>query len=79
MMNEEEIKEQLMSSSADFRRLAEEHLSYEAKLKELLSRPHFSEQDHLEEINIKKKKLQLKDQMNSMVLRFKGELSHQPS
>jgi uncharacterized protein YdcH (DUF465 family) len=49
-------------------------------LKELLSRPHFSEQDHLEETTIKKKKLQLKDQMTSMVLRFKEEqLSHQPS
>ena len=79
MMNEEEIKEQLMSSSADFRRLAEEHHHYEKELKELLSHPHFSEQDHLEEIKIKKKKLHLKDQMNSMVLRFKGELSHQPS
>jgi uncharacterized protein YdcH (DUF465 family) len=79
MMNEEEIKEQLMSSSSDFRRLAEEHHQYETKLRELLNQPHLTEQDHLEEINIKKKKLQLKDQMNSMVLRFKGELSHQPS
>jgi uncharacterized protein YdcH (DUF465 family) len=79
MMNEEEIKEQLMSSSADFRRLAEEHHDFEARLKELLSHAHLSEQDHLEEINIKKKKLQLKDQMNSMVLRAKEELSHQPS
>jgi len=79
MMNEEEIKEQLMSSSADFRRLVEEHHHYEKKLRELLSHTHLSEQDHLEEINIKKKKLQLKDQMNSMVLRVKEELSHQPS
>lgn len=79
MMNEEEIKDQLMSSSADFRRLAEEHHKYEAKLRELLSHAHLTEQDHLEEVNIKKKKLQLKDQMNSMVLRFKGELSHQHS
>ena len=79
MMNEEEIKEQLMSSSADYRRLAEEHQQYDIKLKQLLGRPHFSDQDRLEEINIKKKKLQLKDQMNSMVLRFKEELSHQPS
>ena len=79
MMNEEEIKEQLMSSSADFRRLAEEHHQYDVKLKELLSHPYLSDQDRLEEINIKKKKLQLKDQMNTMVLRLKDELSHQPS
>lgn len=79
MMKEDEIKEHLMSSSEDFRRLAEEHHQYEARLREILSHPHLSEQDHLEEINIKKKKLQLKDQMNSMVLKFRNELSHQPS
>ena len=78
-MNEVEIKDQLISSNADFRRLVEEHHQYDIKLKELLSHPHLSEQDHLEEVHIKKKKLQLKDQMNNMVLRLKGELSHQPS
>jgi uncharacterized protein YdcH (DUF465 family) len=79
MMKEEEIKEHLMSSSADFRRLAEEHHQHEAKLQALLSHPHLSEQDHLEEVNLKKRKLQLKDQMNVMVLKYKNELSHQPT
>jgi uncharacterized protein YdcH (DUF465 family) len=79
MMNEEEIKEQLMASSADFRRLAEEHHQHETELQELLSHPHLSDQDHLDEITLKKKKLQLKDQMNSLVLKFKNELSHQPT
>ena len=79
MKNEEEIKEQLMSSSEDFRRLAEEHQLYDSKLKELLSRHHLTEQDRLEEVRLKKKKLQLKDQMNSMVLKLRNELSHQPS
>ena len=77
MMKEEEIKEQLMSSSADFRRLAEEHHQYEGKLLELQSRHHMSEQDHLEEITLKKKKLHLKDQMNSLIQKFRNELSHQ--
>lgn len=79
MTKEEEIKERLMSSSADFRRLAEEHQRYEEKLRELLSRHHLTEQDHLEEIKLKKKKLHLKDQMNSMVLKLRNELSHQPT
>ena len=79
MMKEEEIKEQLMSSSADFRRLAEEHHEYEAKLQDLLSHQHLTEQDLLEEINLKKKKLHLKDQMNAMVLKVRNELSHQPT
>jgi len=79
MMKEEEIKAHLMSSSEDFRRLAEEHHRYEGKLQELHGRQHMSEQEHLEEVTLKKKKLQLKDQMNAMVLKFRNELSHQPS
>ena len=79
MMKEEEIKEQLMASSADFRRLAEEHHRYEGKLQEINGRQHMTEQDHLEEITLKKKKLHLKDQMNSMIAKLREELSHQPS
>lgn len=78
-MNEEEIKEQLMSSSVDFRRLAEEHHRYENKLQEMHRRPYMSEQDHLEEVTLKKRKLRLKDRMNEMVLRLMQEMSHQPS
>ena len=78
-MKEEEIKEHLMSSSPEYRRLAEEHRHYEGKLRELSSRHHLTEHDQVEEVTLKKKKLQLKDQMNSMVQKFRNELSHQPS
>jgi hypothetical protein len=78
-MNEAEIKEQLMSSSIDFRRLAEEHHRYENKLQEMRRRTYQSEQDHLEAVNLKKKKLLLKDRMNEMVNKLLHGLSHQPS
>lgn len=77
MMKEEEIKEHLISENAEFRRLCEEHRHYEGKLNELHNRHHMTEQDHLEEVQLKKKKLQLKDQMNSMMSKFRNELSHQ--
>jgi uncharacterized protein YdcH (DUF465 family) len=77
MMKEEEIKEHLMSANPEFRRLVEEHKQHESQLEELLNRHHMSDQDHLEEIRLKKKKLQLKDQMNSMIQKFRTELSHQ--
>jgi uncharacterized protein YdcH (DUF465 family) len=79
MMKEEEIKDHLISSSPDFRRLVEEHRQYEGQLHELHNRHHLTEQDHLEEVQLKKKKLHLKDQMNSMILKFRKELSHQAS
>ena len=77
MMKEEEIKEHLISSNPEFRRLAEEHKHYEGKLEELQNRHHMTEQDHIEEVQLKKKKLHLKDQMNSMIQKFRNELSHQ--
>ena len=77
MMKEEEIKERLMSANPEFRRLVEEHQQYEGKLAEIQNRHHMTDQDRLEEINLKKKKLHLKDQMNSMIQRFRIELSHQ--
>ena len=80
MLKEDEVKAQLMSSSPDFRRLAEEHHQYEGRIQEIQHRPHMSAQDHLDEITLKKKKLQLKDQMNSMIAKLlRTELSHQPS
>jgi uncharacterized protein YdcH (DUF465 family) len=78
-MKEEEIKEHLISSSPEFRRLVEEHKQYEGRLAELHNRHHMTEHDHLEEIQLKKKKLHLKDQMNAMISKFRSELSHQPT
>jgi uncharacterized protein YdcH (DUF465 family) len=77
MMKEEEIKEHLMSADPEFRRLVDEHKLHEVKLAELHSRHHMTEQDHVEEVRLKKKKLQLKDQMNSMIQKFRNEVSHQ--
>jgi len=77
MMKEEEIKDHLMSANPEFRRLVEEHKIYEGQLDELHNRHHMTEQDHVEEIRLKKKKLQLKDQMNSMIQKFRNEPSHQ--
>jgi uncharacterized protein len=77
MMKEEEIKDHLISSNPEFRRLVEEHRQHEAKLLEITNRAHMTEHDHLEELTIKKKKLQLKDQMNSIMKKYRDELSHQ--
>ncbi len=77
MMKEEEIKEHLMSANPEFRRLVDEHKQYEGRLEELHNRHHMTDQDHLEEIQLKKKKLHLKDQMNSLIQKARTELSHQ--
>ena len=78
-MQEEEIKQHLMSSSPEFRRLADEHHQFEGKLQELQTHHYLSEQDQIEEATLKKKKLHLKDEMNTLIQNYRNELSHQHS
>ncbi len=78
MTNEEKIKEYLISNNPEFRSLVEEHKSYKSKLLELGARPHVTDQDQLEEVNLKKRKLHLKDQMSRMIQAFRqDQVSHQ--
>jgi uncharacterized protein YdcH (DUF465 family) len=74
MTNTDSLKEYLMNINPEFRELAREHGRYEDRLKELSSLPYPSDEEQLEEITIKKKKLALKDQMYSIMLQHqKGE------
>lgn len=71
MTNEDEIKEYLISNDPDFRRIVEEHRSYDQQLQALNDRAHVSDQEQLDEVHIKKKKLYLKDQMSRMIHEYR--------
>ena len=73
LMKEEEIKDHLMSSDPEFRRLVEEHKHYEGQLEALLNRHHMSESDHLEEVRLKKLKLNAKDQIELRLSRYRAQ------
>ncbi|MBV9209954.1 MAG: YdcH family protein, partial [Acidobacteria bacterium] len=62
--NMDSLKEQLMTSDPEFRELAREHGRYEERLSELSALTYPSDEEQLEEINLKKKKLAIKDQMH---------------
>jgi uncharacterized protein YdcH (DUF465 family) len=64
------VKEELMRQDAEFRELAKEHGKYEARLSELSSLTYPSDEEQLEEITLKKKKLAVKDQMHSKMLQY---------
>jgi len=68
--NTDSIKEQLIAIDPEFRELAREHGRYEQRLSELSSLQYPSDEEQLEEITLKKKKLAVKDQMHAIMLRY---------
>lgn len=72
------LKEELINRDPEFRELAREHTRYEQRLSELSALAYPSDEEQLEEITLKKKKLALKDQMYSMMLQYQKSqtLSH---
>ena len=64
----DELKDQLIENSDEFRILADEHSALERKLDEFSARPYLTEDEQMEEVNLKKRKLHLKDQMEGMIL-----------
>ena len=63
----EAIREQLMAGNEEYQRLREEHTRYASQLDQLNSKHYLSEQEKLEEVRLKKLKLRVKDQMESLV------------
>ena len=72
------LKEELMNRDPEFRELAREHTRYEQRLSELSSLAYPSDEEQLEEVTLKKKKLALKDQMYSIMMQHQKteSLSH---
>jgi len=72
------LKEELMNRDPEFRELAREHTRYEQRLSELSSLTYPSDEEQLEEVTLKKKKLALKDQMYSIMMQHQKtqSLSH---
>jgi uncharacterized protein YdcH (DUF465 family) len=68
MTDFEELKRTLLQSDEEYRQLATQHHDLDEKIHNLTSRHYLSEPEQLEETTLKKRKLQLKDQME-MILR----------
>lgn len=62
-----ELKERLLQSDHEYRDLAARHHELDERLHELASRHFLTEPEQLEEAQIKKQKLRLKDRMEDIV------------
>ena len=67
MTNSQQLRENLLQTDKEFRRLAEQHRNLETRLSELSHQLYRTGQEELEKSTLKKRKLRLKDLMEDMV------------
>lgn len=65
------VRDQLLASNDEFRKLAQEHAMYSQRLDSLVNKKYLSEDEKIEEIRLKKLKLRLKDQMEQLERQFR--------
>ena len=70
-MNEQsqDQKELLLQNDEEFHQLAAKHHELDDRLHELTAKNYLSEPEQLEEVTLKKRKLQLKDRMEDILRR----------
>jgi uncharacterized protein YdcH (DUF465 family) len=60
----------------EYRQLAAQHHQYESRLGELADKAVLSDEEQVEEITLKKKKLQIKDRMREIARRIRAVAAH---
>jgi len=70
------VREQLLASHDEFRRLAQEHAQYSQRLDSLIEKRYLSEDEKVEEVRLKKLKLRIKDQMEMIEQQHRREQVH---
>ena len=69
MTRSQHVREVLLEEDDEYRRLAEQHHDLDTRLNELLGYQYPSGADELEKATLKKRKLQVKDQMEQILRR----------
>ena len=67
-----QVRDQLLASNDEFRRLADEHSQYSQRLDSLIQKKYLSEDEKIEEVRLKKLKLRLKDQMQTLEQNYRA-------
>ena len=71
----EDLKHLLIETNHEFREFASKHHSLDDRLHELESKHYLSDAEQFEEISLKKRKLQVKDQMEVMLRHYRASSS----
>ena len=74
----QDLKELLLQTDEEFHQLAAKHHELDDRLHQLTAKPYLSEIEHLEEVNLKKRKLLLKDRMEDILRRHRRDRGPMP-
>ena len=69
----QDLRAQLMKNDTEFHQLATKHHELEDRLHELTAKHYLSEPEQVEEVTLKKRKLQLKDRMEDILRRHRQQ------
>jgi uncharacterized protein YdcH (DUF465 family) len=79
MPDAQDLKEQLLRTDAEYRELYQLHHELDEQIRSMSTNPHPSDEEQLEEVQLKKRKLQLKDRMEDIVRRYETSPPSGPS
>jgi uncharacterized protein YdcH (DUF465 family) len=72
----QDIRQSLLARDPEFRNLAEEHSRCESQLEQILKSYYLSAEDLIQEVELKKLKLRLRDRMELILARHQQMVSH---
>jgi uncharacterized protein YdcH (DUF465 family) len=67
----QDLKDQLLQTDEEFNTLFNKHHELEHRLTELTSKQYLSQPEQIEEVTLKKRKLQIKDRMEDIMRRHR--------
>ena len=70
------LRDSLLSQNDEYRRLNQQHHEYESRLSSLTQKAVLNDDEQIEEITLKKKKLQVKDRMEAIARQFREGSAH---
>jgi hypothetical protein len=75
-MSQDPVRDDLLRHNEEYRRLDEQHHEYEIRLNALTQKAVLTDEEQVEEITIKKKKLQVKDRMQAIARQVREGAVH---
>ena len=71
-----QVRDLLLAQNDEFRRLVQEHSQYSQRLDALSTKRYLSEDEKVEEVRLKKLKLRLKDQMETLEQQYRRQTNN---